>query len=142
MTASGNRVQNSSWLAGAGALMSIGGVKAVEIGAGCAVAERRGSENNDGLGPEGHLSNHAGGIVGGISNGEALRVTLSVKPTSSIAKAQQTVDREGNPQTLQIDGRHDPCLCPRIVPVAEAMVWLCLADAFLAQRALGRLAEP
>lgn len=122
----------------AGALMSIGGVKAVEIGAGCAVAGRRGSENNDQQDRTGYLSNHAGGVVGGISNGAPLEVALSVKPTPSIGRPQKTVDVDGVERTIEVAGRHDPCLCPRIVPVAEAMVALCLADALLAQRALGR----
>ncbi len=123
----------------AGALMSIGGVKAVEIGAGRQVAGRRGSENNDQRDQSGYLSNHAGGILGGISNGDVIEVGLSVKPTASISRAQRTVDVTGAERTLEVEGRHDPCLCPRIVPVAEAMVTFCLADALLAQRALGRL---
>lgn len=122
----------------AGALMSIGGVKGVEIGAGCAVAGRRGSENNDQQDRTGYLSNHAGGVVGGISNGAPVEVILSVKPTASIGRPQQTVDVHGAERILEVSGRHDPCLCPRIVPVAEAMVAFCLADALLAQRALGR----
>lgn len=122
----------------AGALMSIGGVKAVEIGAGCAVVGRRGSENNDQRDRTGYLTNHAGGILGGITNGDPLEVAVSVKPTSSISRPQRTVDVNGEERTLEVEGRHDPCLCPRIVPVAEAMVTLCLADALLAQRALGR----
>ncbi len=122
----------------AGALMSIGGVKAVDIGAGGAVVSLRGSEANDALGPEGFESNHAGGINGGISNGAPVVATLAVKPTSSIGQPQSTIDVQGRPQTLTVQGRHDPCLCPRIVPVAEAMVAFCLADALLAQRMLGR----
>lgn len=120
------------------AMMSIGGVRAVEIGDGRDVVALRGSEANDALGPEGFLTNHAGGINGGISNGAPVVVTLSVKPTSSIGRPQQTVDRTGAPRTIRVEGRHDPCLCPRIVPVAEAMLAFCLADALLAQRALGR----
>jgi len=126
----------------AGAMMSIGGVKAVEVGAGCDVARLRGSAANDQRDAGGFLSNHAGGINGGISNGEPIVVTLTVKPTSSIGRPQQTVDVQGQERTLEIDGRHDPCLCPRIVPVAEAMLAFCLADALLAQRALGRLDPP
>jgi chorismate synthase len=122
----------------AGALMSIGGVKGVEIGAGCSVAGRRGSENNDQRDRTGYLSNHAGGVLGGISNGAPIEVTLSVKPTASISRPQRTVDIHGAERTLEVEGRHDPCLCPRIVPVAEAMVAFCLADALCAQRALGR----
>ncbi len=122
----------------AGALMSIGGVKGVEIGAGSAVVGRRGSENNDQRDRTGYLSNHAGGVLGGISNGAPVEVRLSVKPTASIGRPQRTVDVHGAERTLEVGGRHDPCLCPRIVPVAEAMVAFCLADALLAQRALGR----
>ncbi len=122
----------------AGALMSIGGVKGVEIGAGSAVAGRRGSENNDHRDRTGYLSNHAGGLLGGISNGAPIEVSLSVKPTASIGRPQRTVDVHGAERTLEVEGRHDPCLCPRIVPVAEAMVAFCLADALMAQRALGR----
>jgi len=122
----------------AGALMSIGGVKGVEIGAGSAVAGRRGSENNDHRDRTGTLSNHAGGLLGGISNGAPIEVSLSVKPTASIGRPQRTVDVHGAERTLEVEGRHDPCLCPRIVPVAEAMVAFCLADALMAQRALGR----
>jgi chorismate synthase len=118
-----------------GAMLSIGGVKGVEIGAGFAVAQRRGSENNDPLGPSGFLSNNAGGILGGISNGMPIVLRLAVKPTPSISQAQQTVDLDGKPRTIQIKGRHDPCLCARIAPVAEAMAALVLADAWLAQRA-------
>jgi chorismate synthase len=126
----------------AGALMSIGGVKAVEIGAGCAVAGRRGSENNDEQDAAGYLSNHAGGVLGGISNGAPLELALAVKPTASIGRPQRAVDVHGAERTLEVGGRHDPCLCPRIVPVAEAMVTFCLADALLAQRALGREPAP
>jgi len=118
------------------AMMSIGGVKAVEIGAGFAAAAMRGSEHNDPITPQGFVSNNAGGILGGISNGEPIVVRLAVKPTSSIALPQRTVDVWGHEQTLSISGRHDPCLCPRIVPVAEAMAALVLADACLTQQAV------
>lgn len=121
----------------AGAMMSIGGVRGVEIGTGRGVVTMRGSEANDAMGTEGFLSNHAGGINGGISNGAPVVVTLSVKPTSSIGVPQRTVDLEGTERRIRIQGRHDPCLCPRIVPVAEAMLAFCLADALLAQLALG-----
>jgi chorismate synthase len=120
----------------AGALMSIGAVKGVEIGDGFALARMRGSEANDAILPQGFASNHAGGILGGISNGNELIARLAVKPTSSIARVQQTIDLEGNPTTLSVSGRHDPCIAPRLVPVAEAMMALVLVDAYLHQRAI------
>lgn len=118
----------------AGAMLGIGGVKGLEVGDGFAVAARRGSANNDQLGPQGFYSNHAGGILGGISTGQDIVLRLAVKPTPSIAQPQQTIDMDGQARTIQIKGRHDPCLCPRIAPVAEAMAALVLADAWLAQR--------
>ncbi len=120
----------------AGALMSIGGVKGVEIGAGFAVAQRRGSQNNDQMDGEGFVSNHAGGILGGISTGQEISARLAVKPTPSVSRPQQSQDLWGRPREITIKGRHDPCLCPRVAPVAEAMTLLVLADAWLAQRAL------
>lgn len=118
------------------AMMSIGGVKGVEIGDGFAAATMRGSQHNDPLTPEGFASNRAGGILGGISNGAPIVVRLAVKPTSSIALPQRTTDRWGRPREIRVRGRHDPCLCPRVVPVAEAMMALVLADACLAQQAI------
>lgn len=114
------------------ALMSIGGVKGVEFGAGFQVSRLLGSENNDPFYMDGDRirarTNQAGGILGGISTGEDIIIRLAVKPTPSIAKPQETVDTQGTPRTINIQGRHDPCICPRIVPVAEAMVALVLAD--------------
>jgi chorismate synthase len=118
------------------ACMSIGAVKGVELGAGFASARRRGSENNDPLGPEGPMKNDAGGTLGGISTGATVVVRLAVKPTSSIAKVQKTIDREGRPSDIATHGRHDPCIAPRIVPVAEAMCALVIYDAWLTQQAL------
>lgn len=118
------------------ACMSIGAVKGVELGAGFASARRRGSENNDPLGPEGPLKNDAGGTLGGISTGAPVVVRLAVKPTSSIAKTQKTIDREGHAADISTKGRHDPCIAPRIVPVAEAMCALVIYDAWLTQQAL------
>ncbi|MFH1061199.1 MAG: chorismate synthase [Pseudomonadota bacterium] len=117
------------------AMLSIGGVKGVEIGDGFAVAGRRGSANNDQMDGDGFLSNHAGGILGGISTGQEIVVRLAIKPTPSIALEQQTQDLWGRARAIAIKGRHDPCLCPRVAPVAEAMAALVLADAWLAQRA-------
>jgi chorismate synthase len=117
-------------------LMSIGAVKGFEVGEGFASAGRRGSEMNDRMTPEGFASNHAGGILGGISTGQPILLRIAVKPPSSIAIPQKTVDRAGAERDFAITGRHDPCLCPRVVPVAEAMTCLVLADALLRQRAI------
>lgn len=118
------------------ALMSIGAVKGVEIGAGFSAAKMRGNEMNDPFRIKGGVvmteTNNAGGILGGISNGMPIIYRLAVKPTSSISKVQKTVDLSERVNTeIQIKGRHDPCICPRIVPVAEAMVALVLADHML-----------
>ena len=118
----------------AGAMMGIGAVKGVEIGAGFAVAGRFGSENNDPMTKDGFAGNHAGGILGGISTGQEIVVRIAVKPTPSIAKVQKTRDVRGNEVEVSINGRHDPCIVPRIVPVAEAMLALVLTDALLEQR--------
>ncbi|WP_257303655.1 chorismate synthase [Geothrix campi] len=118
------------------ACMSIGAVKGVELGAGFESARRRGSENNDPLGPGGPLKNDAGGTLGGISTGAPVVVRLAVKPTSSISKTQRTIDREGHAADISTKGRHDPCIAPRIVPVAEAMCALVVYDAWLTQQAL------
>ncbi len=123
----------------AAALMSIGGVRGVEIGMGFEVGRRRGSEVNDVMymNDKGELrfkTNNAGGILGGITNGENIVVRIAIKPTSSIPKIQQTVDRFGRPVELVVKGRHDPCLCPRAVPIAEAMVNLVLVDHLLMSR--------
>jgi chorismate synthase len=115
----------------AGALMSIGAVKGVEIGEGFGVASLLGSENNDPLTPDGYGSNHAGGILGGISTGMDIIVRAAVKPIPSISKPQQTVTADGAPTTIRIKGRHDISAIPRIVPVCEAMALLVLADFML-----------
>lgn len=117
----------------AGAMMGIGAVKGVEIGAGFAVADRFGSENNDPITKGGFLSNNAGGILGGISSGQEIVVRIAVKPTASIAKPQKTIDASGNDASITVKGRHDPCIVPRIIPVAEAMLALVLIDAVLEQ---------
>jgi chorismate synthase len=120
----------------AGALMGIGAVKGVEVGDGFALARVRGSQSNDAMGAEGFLTNHAGGILGGISMGTEIVVRAAVKPTPSIARPQQTVDDVGRPRTITVPGRHDACIAPRLVPVAEAMVAICLVDAWLSHRSL------
>lgn len=122
----------------AGAMMGIGAVKGVEIGDGFAVAGRLGSENNDPMTKEGFATNHAGGILGGISSGQEIVVRIAVKPTPSIAKTQKTRNIHGNVVDISVSGRHDPCIVPRIVPVAEAMLALVLADALLEQGKYGR----
>ncbi len=113
--------------------MGIGAVKGVEIGDGFAAAGRFGSENNDSMTKDGFASNHAGGILGGISSGQDIIVRIAVKPTPSIEKTQQTRDIHGNAVGISIRGRHDLCIVPRIVPVAEAMLALVLADCMLEQ---------
>jgi len=118
------------------ALLSIPAVKGFEVGEGFASARMRGSEMNDRMTPEGFATNHAGGILGGISSGEPIVTRIAVKPPSSIAIPQKTMDRAGKERDFAITGRHDPCLCPRVVPVAEAMTCLTLADALLRQRAI------
>jgi chorismate synthase len=116
------------------AVMSIGAVKAVEIGVGLDAAGLRGSECNDEITPEGFATNRAGGILAGISNGDEIVVRAAVKPISSIEKEQRTVDIDMKPTTISVKGRHDVSAVPRIVPVCEAMVRLVLADHLLRQR--------
>jgi chorismate synthase len=118
------------------AMLSIPATKGVEFGEGFAAADMTGQQHNDPMSPEGHLSNHAGGILGGISNGEEIRLRVAIKPTSSISSPQQTIDTAGQPVTIQTKGRHDPCLCPRAVPVVEAMAALVLEDHFKRHEAL------
>lgn len=121
------------------AMFSIPAIKGVEFGEGFGVIHLRGSENNDPFlrredGGIGTVSNRHGGILGGISTGEEIVVRLAAKPPASIAQPQQTVDREGNPAVIEVHGRHDPTVLPRLVPVAEAMLALVLADHLLRQR--------
>ena len=116
------------------AVCSIGAIKGIEFGAGFAAADLRGSQNNDPITPEGFVSNNAGGILGGISTGEPILFRAAMKPTSSIAKEQHTINEAGEAVTISVHGRHDPCLVPRAVPVVEAMTALALADALLQNR--------
>ncbi|MBN2323282.1 MAG: chorismate synthase [Spirochaetes bacterium] len=120
------------------AIMSIGGVKSVEIGCGIGCARMRGSVYNDPFvirgGRIGTKGNNCGGILGGISTGERILLKAAVHPTPSIARTQDTVTEEGKPVSVSIEGRHDPCIVPRVVPVAEAMVACVLADCLLLQR--------
>ncbi len=116
------------------ALMSIGAVKGVEIGSGFKAAHLLGSQNNDPIGPEGFLSNNAGGILAGISNGADIVARAAIKPIPSISKEQDTIDTTGRPVKLKVGGRHDASAIPRIVPVCQAMMRLVLADHVLRQR--------
>lgn len=115
------------------ALMSIGAVKAVEIGDGISVSSSRGSDDNDGFcvknGSVIKTSNHAGGIMGGISDGSEIVLRAHIKPTPSISQPQETVTKDMNPLTLEIHGRHDPVIVPRAVVVVESMAALTLTDA-------------
>lgn len=117
----------------AGAMMGIGGVKGVDIGDGFEISYLYGSEANDGADRTGFLSNHCGGILGGISNGNTIIVRCAVKPTPSIALPQRTITTSSEETVISIKGRHDPCIVPRVLPVAEAMLALVLFDALLEQ---------
>ncbi len=112
------------------AVMTLGAVKGVEIGAGFELARLRGSESNDQMSADGFLSNNAGGITGGISTGQPVIMRAAIKPTSSIAKAQRTIDIHGNEREIKVHGRHDPCILPRIIPVLENMAALVILDAW------------
>jgi chorismate synthase len=116
------------------ALMSINAVKGVEIGEGFAVVEQKGSQHRDEMTPEGFLSNHAGGILGGISSGQDIVANLALKPTSSLHIPGRSVDIHGNPVEVITKGRHDPCVGIRATPIAEAMLALVLIDHTLRQR--------
>lgn len=117
------------------ALMSINAVKGVEIGAGFACVTQKGSEHRDELTPEGFLSNHAGGILGGISTGQDILASIAVKPTSSIRIPGRSIDLDGQPVEVVTHGRHDPCVGIRATPIAEAMLAIVLMDHALRQRA-------
>lgn len=117
------------------ALMSINAVKGVEIGDGFATVNKRGSENRDEITPEGFLSNHAGGILGGISSGQTILASIALKPTPSIEIAGQSINVNGDSVEVSTHGRHDPCVGIRAVPIAEAMVAIVLMDHYLRHRA-------
>jgi chorismate synthase len=117
------------------ALMGINAVKAVELGAGVSAAAQRGSEHRDELTPAGFLSNHAGGVLGGISSGQDIVAHLTLKPTSSIQVPARTIDVAGNPVEIVTTGRHDPCVGLRATPIAEAMLAIVLMDHYLRHRA-------
>ncbi len=117
------------------AMMGINAVKGVEIGSGFGVVAQRGSEHGDELTRAGFASNHSGGVLGGISTGQDLVVSLAIKPTSSIRTPRASIDRAGQPTVVQTLGRHDPCVGIRATPIAEAMLALVLMDHALRQRA-------
>ena len=117
------------------ALMSINAVKAVSVGDGFAVAAQRGSEHRDEITPDGFVSNHAGGVLGGITSGQTVIAEVAFKPTSSITREGRTIDVHGQPQTVVTRGRHDPCVGIRGVPIVEAMAALTIVDHWLRQRA-------
>ena len=118
------------------AMLSLGAVKGIEFGTGFAAADMLGSEHNDNMDKNGFKTNNAGGILGGISNGNEIIFRIVVKPTSSISKEQHTIDVDGKESTISTEGRHDPCICARIVPVVEAMAALVIIDMIKIQSAL------
>ncbi len=120
------------------ALMGINAAKGVEIGAGFAAVEQKGTEHRDEMAPDGFLSNQAGGILGGISSGQAIRASVAFKPTSSLRIPARTVDRDGRPVEVVTTGRHDPCVGIRAVPIVEAMLAIVLADHLLRHRGQNR----
>ena len=111
-------------------IMSIGAVKGFEVGLGFKATDKTGIENNDEMTQDGFVTNNAGGILGGISTGETIIVRAAVKPVSSIAHPQKTLDENNNPVTIKTEGRHDVCICPRVVPVIEAMCAIVLEDMY------------
>ncbi|MFJ1302468.1 chorismate synthase [Pseudomonadota bacterium AL_CKDN230030165-1A_HGKHYDSX7] len=116
------------------AMMGLNAVKGVSIGAGFASITQRGSEHGDEITPDGFLSNHAGGVLGGISTGQPITVSLAIKPTSSIRVERRSVNRAGEPTVVQTLGRHDPCVGIRATPIAEALLALVLIDHALLHR--------
>jgi chorismate synthase len=116
------------------ALMSINAVKGVEIGDGFLCVEQKGTEHRDEMTPQGFLSNHAGGVLGGISSGQDLVASIALKPTSSLRLPGQTVNRQGEPVEVVTQGRHDPCVGIRATPIAEAMMAIVVIDHVLRQR--------
>ena len=116
-------------------MMGINAVKGVEIGAGFAAIAQKGTGHADEMTPQGFASNHAGGILGGISTGQDVVVSIAIKPTSSIRLDRHSIDKAGNPVVVNTHGRHDPCVGIRATPIAEAMLALVLADHALRHRA-------
>jgi chorismate synthase len=126
----------------AAAMMGINAVKGVEIGAGFGAITQKGSEHGDEMSPQGFLSNHNGGVLGGISTGQDITVSIALKPTSSIRIPRRTVDTQGQPVTIATTGRHDPCVGIRATPIAEAMLACVLMDHALRHRAQCADVEP
>ncbi|MBE97002.1 chorismate synthase [Marinobacter sp.] len=116
------------------ALMSINAVKGVEIGAGFGCVDQKGTEHRDELSPDGFLSNHAGGVLGGISSGQPILASIALKPTSSLRLPGRSIDVHGNPVEVITTGRHDPCVGIRATPIAEAMMAIVLMDHYLRHR--------
>jgi chorismate synthase len=123
------------------AIMSMPAVKGIEFGAGFEVATKRGSENNDEISPYGFYSNNAGGTLGGISSGQDIVLRFAIKPTSSILIEKKSIDVFGNEVMVRTEGRHDPCLAPRAVPIAESMVSLVILDNIMIDRAKNNFFE-
>lgn len=117
-------------------IISIGAIKAIEFGEGFLLGTTLGSMSNDEMNESGFITNHAGGILGGVSTGEEIRIRVAVKPTPSIEKTARTINKENKPVTIQVQGRHDICIVPRIIPVICAMIKLVLADAIAYQKLL------
>jgi chorismate synthase len=117
------------------AMMGINAVKGVEIGAGFRSIAHKGSEHGDEITPEGFVGNNAGGVLGGISSGQDITVSIAIKPTSSIRTPRRSIDRDGQPVMVETFGRHDPCVGIRATPIAEAMLALVLMDHALRHRA-------
>jgi len=115
------------------AIMTVGAIKGIEVGKGFALTRLRGSQSNDGMAGGGFATNNAGGITGGISTGQPIILRAAVKPTSSIAKPQQTLNTDMQDRTIETHGRHDPCIVPRVIPVIESMAALALLDAWEVQ---------
>ena len=131
----GKAMRATSYDREAAAMMGINAVKGVEIGAGFASVAQKGSEHGDEMTPQGFASNHAGGVLGGISTGQEIVVNMAIKPTSSIAQSRRSVDVHGNQVEVATQGRHDPCVGIRATPIAEAMMAIVLMDHFLRHRA-------
>ena len=128
------------------ALMSIGTIKGIEFGEGFGAIEMKGSDHNDSfISNDDDIStktNHAGGILGGITNGQDVVCRLAIKPPSSISKSQTTVTKDGEKTEISVTGRHDPCICPRVVPVVESMAAIAVLDRLLIQQTIALTIDP